>query len=444
MKRSLRYIKVILRRRHLQFSERNIVKSFFLLSAIALVLISSVSATFIYFFQYHHFYKRLADDFQVNIEYQLKKNHQRIVLSSKDFDAEDVRDFMESLGLVSLEIYNHQKKMIYQELIDDPVLQERAKQVDTLDLGSLALSKKFIHDFVKLSDDELFLLISYPISHDRDVLGYMKGIRKVDFMQIDQFRQGLIITLGTVLVTIVLFSMMIFILIDFAYRKLRQRRYDLLKGSIVTINTLGKAIALKDNETDAHNYRVTLYAARLAERLNLKKDTMKMLIIGSLLHDIGKIGIPDKILLKEEMLTADEYVVMQGHVLKGVETVEGNRWLEHARDVILCHHECYDGSGYPKGLSGDMIPLIARIFSIVDVFDALTSKRPYKEAFSYEQSLQILKEGEGSRFDPAILETFIGISKTLYLDIYDRPTEILHQELDRLIQKYILDNPTLK
>ncbi len=130
---------------------------------------------------------------------------------------------------------------------------------------------------------------------------------------------------------------------------------------------------------------------------------------------------------------------MQEHVLKGIELIKGNSWLEASKDIILYHHERYDGKGYPKGLSAEQIPLSARIFSVVDVFDALTSKRPYKEAFGYERSIKMLKKERGTHFDAAVLDSFLGISNRLYVDITLKSKVLLKQELDTLIKEYFLD-----
>lgn len=162
------------------------------------------------------------------------------------------------------------------------------------------------------------------------------------------------------------------------------------------------------------------------------------MIKGAFLHDVGKIGISDNILLKNGTLNDEEFKIMRSHVLKGVELVNQNAWLKDAQDVILNHHEKYDGSGYPNNISANDIPKIARIFTIVDVFDALTSKRPYKEAFSYEDSIKILNEGYNKHFDGALLNSFIKISNKLYQDTRVKTKEELKQELNSLIKKYFL------
>jgi putative nucleotidyltransferase with HDIG domain len=206
----------------------------------------------------------------------------------------------------------------------------------------------------------------------------------------------------------------------------------------MTITTLGNAIALRDSDTNEHNYRVTLYAIKFAQSINLAPKDIKMLIKGAFLHDVGKIGISDNILLKNGTLNEKEFEIMRSHVNKGVELVDKNSWLEDAKEVILHHHKKYDGSGYPNGVKGENIPTVARIFTIVDVFDALTSQRPYKEAFDYDKSISILKDGANKHFDGKLLHHFIKISKELYTDTRLKSKEELKDELASLSRSYFL------
>ena len=185
------------------------------------------------------------------------------------------------------------------------------------------------------------------------------------------------------------------------------------ESNLHTILALGNAIAKRDSDTDEHNYRVTYYSLCLAEHLKMPPGAIRTLVKGAFLHDVGKIGIRDNILLKHDKLTDDEFTEMQTHVELGEQIVKDIRWLADAREVILFHHERYDGSGYPFGTVGNRIPLAARIFAVVDVFDALTSQRPYKQAFSYEDAIKNLFN-EVQRFDPKILNAFLEISEMLY------------------------------
>jgi HD-GYP domain-containing protein (c-di-GMP phosphodiesterase class II) len=199
---------------------------------------------------------------------------------------------------------------------------------------------------------------------------------------------------------------------------------------------LGSAIAKRDSDTDTHNYRVTLYAVRLAEAMELNRDNIESLIVGAFLHDVGKIGIPDQILLKPGRLTAEEFEIMKHHVIFGGEIIQDSNWLKRARDVVLFHHEKFDGSGYPHGIYGKDIPLNARLFAVVDVFDALMSKRPYKEPLLVEEALKILRDGAGKHFDPDVAGTFEFIAPGLYGEIGQADKTYLQAALKTLINKY--------
>ena len=169
-------------------------------------------------------------------------------------------------------------------------------------------------------------------------------------------------------------------------------------------------IASRDAESSAHNYRVTLYALSLAHEAGLPESAMNGLIAGSFLHDIGKITVSDAILRKPQRLSESEVGEMRLHVRRGVDLVKRSRWLAEAREIIEFHHERFDGSGYPRGVGGERIPLAARIFAIAEVFDALTSVRPYKSAASLEDALEIITREAGRHFDPRLVADFLVIA----------------------------------
>jgi len=175
---------------------------------------------------------------------------------------------------------------------------------------------------------------------------------------------------------------------------------------------------------------------KLAERLALSANTIQHLIKGAFLHDVGKIGIEDSILHKPGRLTDDEFTVMQTHVPLGLDIVDKAAWIKEGMDIVGYHHEKYDGSGYARGLAGDQIPATARIFAIADVFDALTAQRPYKEPFSYEKTMDILKSGRGSHFDPNFVDVFETMSRSVYDSYAGREDDDLKKELDTIIKKY--------
>jgi len=180
-----------------------------------------------------------------------------------------------------------------------------------------------------------------------------------------------------------------------------------LMYNIKIAQMLGHAAAIRDHETGAHNFRVAYMASIIGEALGMKRKELQALMKGAFLHDVGKIGIADKILLKAGPLSAKEWERMKLHPLLGKELLEEMPWFDDALDVIVHHHERFDGSGYPNQLKGYEIPVNARIFAIIDVFDALLARRPYKKALAYDEAIEIMKKHSGTHFDSEIFEKFL-------------------------------------
>lgn len=202
----------------------------------------------------------------------------------------------------------------------------------------------------------------------------------------------------------------------------KKKEEELAAAQYSMIYSLVKLAESRDDNTGAHIERVAVFCRMLAGKLRKNpkyKDYITDSYIENLykaapLHDIGKVGIPDKILLKPERLNSDEYEIMKTHTVIGANTLKevklkypDNRLLEIGISITNYHHEHWDGSGYPQGLKGDEIPLSARIMAVADVYDALRSKRVYKEAFSHEEAVRIIKEGRGTRFNPDIVDAFL-------------------------------------
>ncbi len=187
-----------------------------------------------------------------------------------------------------------------------------------------------------------------------------------------------------------------------------------LEDNIKIAQLLGNISALRDHETNEHNIRVAYLSSLLGKKFNLNQQVMQGLMKGAFLHDIGKIGIPDKILLKKGTLSPEEWTIMAQHPEIGVNLIREIKWFRDAQTVILHHHEKFDGSGYPHGHKGNEIALNARIFAVIDVFDALVSKRPYKQSYSLKKSLKIIKKGRGTHFDPQVVDTFLPCAKQFY------------------------------
>lgn len=192
--------------------------------------------------------------------------------------------------------------------------------------------------------------------------------------------------------------------LNHAYVMLGQAYFD-------TVSSLIKALEMRDMETEGHSQRVVALSMHFAGRLGLDDQENQRLLLGSYLHDIGKIGIPDHILLKKGKLTQEEREVMMTHIQKGHEVIRGVGILSLAADVVLYHHEKWDGSGYLGGLREEEIPLCARIFALVDVFDALRNRRPYKEEFSFDDARDIINGESGIHFDPRLVAIFNSMSE---------------------------------
>lgn len=174
-----------------------------------------------------------------------------------------------------------------------------------------------------------------------------------------------------------------------------------------TIEGWSRALDLRDRETEGHTLRVTALTLKLAEAMGFSEEERVHIRRGALLHDMGKLAVPDRILLKPDRLTDDEWEVMRLHPLYAYDMLAPIEYLRPALDIPYAHHERWDGSGYPRGLKGEEIPLVARIFAVVDVWDALTSNRPYRPAWNQQATLEYIKKNAGTLFDPQVVEIFL-------------------------------------
>lgn len=206
-----------------------------------------------------------------------------------------------------------------------------------------------------------------------------------------------------------------------------------------TAVVLGSAAAHHHCETAAHAYRVVLYAIRMAETCGVDSINMEGLILGAFLHDVGKIGISDAILLKPEPLTDREMEMMRAHVEIGARIISCSRYLVPAADVVKFHHERWDGSGYPAGWAGLKIPLEARIFALADVFDALVSVRPYKAALAPVQALRTIESVSGTHFDPVLVPRFVRSAMPAYGEIAALDLHTLASHVTTIARGYCIN-----
>ncbi|MEK6304138.1 MAG: HD domain-containing phosphohydrolase [Acidobacteriota bacterium] len=200
-----------------------------------------------------------------------------------------------------------------------------------------------------------------------------------------------------------------------------------------TLRALAAALQARDVETSSHSERVVAYCLRLGKERGLSVNDLIALEQGALLHDIGKIGVPDSVLLKPGTLTPYEWTKMIAHVHQGLRIIDGIQFLSGARFVVGQHHEKFDGSGYPCGLRGEQIHINARIFAAADAFDAITSDRPYRPAQSYAQARDEIVAGSGTHFDPVVVDAFLNIGEMEWANI--RSAAESHAYIDQIMDK---------
>lgn len=333
---------------------------------------------------------------------------------------------------VSIELYDTRRRIAIEatdpahEVVHDEI--ERSSHAARL--GDVPSSSRFT------IGGGTYLQVFAPLTDGGRTVAYFDGIYQLDpdtLARLDRSVAELVLTVvGAIFVT----ALALYPVILALQRNLLRATSELAHANMALLAALGSAVAKRDRETNAHNFRVTIYAIRLGVAVGLPPQRIRALVKGAFLHDVGKIAVADAILLKPGPLTAEEKAAMRAHVTHGIEIVSGVAWLADALDVVRYHHERVDGTGYPAGLAGDRIPIVARIFAIVDVFDAMTSRRPYKEPAPLAEGLAILEHGRGTAFDPALLDAFVPIAPELHRSYCERPEADLARILDGLVAQY--------
>ncbi len=201
------------------------------------------------------------------------------------------------------------------------------------------------------------------------------------------------------------------------FKQERTRSQELTRSYTATVRALSNAVEARDAYTGKHAERVAAYGIEIGRSLGLARPDAPEIEFGFLLHDIGKVAIPDAILYKPGALTREERELMARHPSIGAEIVGGIEFLQEAAKVVRSHHERWDGNGYPDGLRGEEIPIAARVFSVADVFDALTTDRPYRPALTLAESRRMIVLGGGSQFDPTVVEAFNSIGDETFMRI---------------------------
>ncbi|MGH9325591.1 MAG: HD domain-containing phosphohydrolase [Terriglobia bacterium] len=230
-------------------------------------------------------------------------------------------------------------------------------------------------------------------------------------------------------------------------QQLRTVLKQLQRGYGETVETLGALLDVRDAETAGHACRVCLYTLNISRAVNVPRKDQRDIVRAALLHDIGKIGIPDEILLKPERLTPGEESVMRSHVMIGYTILKHVDHLGPVAEIVLSHHEWFNGGGYPRGLRGEQIPLGARIFAVADTLDAMTTDRPYRQAVSLEKALEEIKSESAKQFDPVVVEAFSSIPPAVWENLHQKAgigkpepgtlNWIIHRDLRRLEREYL-------
>jgi putative nucleotidyltransferase with HDIG domain len=199
--------------------------------------------------------------------------------------------------------------------------------------------------------------------------------------------------------------------------QLRQAMTDLERSYDITLEALGDALDLKDAETEGHSKRVTAFTIAMARKMGMSGDKIRVIARGAFLHDIGKMAIPDSILRKPGALVETEVMIMREHCARGYHMLKKIPFLADAAEIVYSHQEKYDGTGYPRGLVGDEIPIGARLFAVADTLDAMTSDRPYRAAQSVNAARDEIRRFSGTQFDPKVVEIFLSMPESIWEDL---------------------------
>lgn len=270
------------------------------------------------------------------------------------------------------------------------------------------------------------LEIYIPAIYNGKVIGVVEVYEASDVL-FSQLQKNIIFIWAIVVLSGIILYLLLFFIFYHSHKRLEKVTINLLKTQDVTILSLASLAETRSNETGAHLFRTQRYIKILAEYLKnkdnfkhyLNTEQINLLVKSSPLHDIGKVGIPDSILLKPSKLTPEEFEEMKKHTIYGknaleIESIGSNSFLDTAKEIAYTHHEKWDGSGYPSGLRGNDIPISGRLMALADVYDALISKRCYKDAFTHENAKEIITKEKGTHFDPEIVEAFMVLEKEFY------------------------------
>ena len=366
-------------------------------------------------------------------EATLLKEHYEQSKGFTDRLAEHMDEAVKVGHFVNVELYDVNKNMIYVTSLNDYIFLEKFSD----DHDHSDLFKDYAQSTEKVFDGESYVFVIAPIKDKNKVIqGYFEGIFHVDGTMFTDIYNQIFYSILIVVIALASATLLFYPIILRLNNKIIKHSETLLASNLKMLEILGTATEKRDYDTNDHNLRVTLLSTMLGEAYGLRKNKLRGVIKGSMLHDVGKIGIPDSILLKNGKLDVDEMTIMREHVTHGVEIIENHSWLEDALDIIEYHHEWYNGDGYIKGLEGEEIPIGARLFAIVDVFDALLVKRPYKEPYSFENTMTIMEKKRGTHFDPKVFDAFASNVKFFHGELYGKDVQMLDKKMGSIMAKY--------
>lgn len=344
-----------------------------------------------------------------------------------------IKRLLDRTRFIGIRIFGNDKRLIYEFWADVPgalINTAKSTQHEWPERGRSHTS------WIEASDERLVRVV-LPLSNaDGALAGYLESVNRLDGKTLEIRRIRIRNSAISAAISVLISASLLYPLLLAMLQRAAGLSRRLLNANLSLIHSLGNAIAKRDSDTDAHNYRVTLYAVALAEAMELPKHEIADLIVGAFLHDVGKIGIPDSILRKPGKLSDDEFTIMKTHPLLGIEIVADNPWLAGAAPIIRYHHERFDGSGYPEGLHGKAIPQLARIFAVVDVFDTLTSERPYKKSMPLADAISIIQKDLKLHFDPVVVSAFTRIAADLYAATYQAKSTELHKRMREVLVRY--------
>ncbi|MBN2432018.1 MAG: HD-GYP domain-containing protein [Acidobacteria bacterium] len=346
---------------------------------------------------------------------------------------DSILDHVVGTSFIIVEIYDQEKKSMLVRGIE--------QHGDIFDL--LHWSN---HDFpetggasyrrIHYQGNDYFLVLTDLKDPARRRVGYFEGIFRVSPQLSQAAHREILGSVAVITGALLVAFLVTYPIANRLNERLRRRTNDVLRSNLGMLQVLGQTIAKHDSGNYGHNLRVALYAVRLARCLSLDDDHICNLIKGAFIHDLGKVAIHDEVLRKPGRLNSAEFEEMKSHVRHGADIIRNYPWLDSARDVVLYHHEKFDGSGYPYGLKGRNIPLNARIFAIADVFDALASERGYKAALPVDEVLAVMANEMPGHFDPELFHIF-------HDDVLPAVTELpalslveLEEMARRLIQRH--------